>query len=101
MLATYTIYTTPSGKRSFDKLPQDVKEHLVGEFQTLKTNPLKGEKLKGALGFLRSLHTRFIASDYRVAYEVVEKNLEIVIHYIASRENFYKQLSRLNLKRSK
>jgi mRNA-degrading endonuclease RelE of RelBE toxin-antitoxin system len=98
MLASYAIYSTPSGRRSFEKLPQEVKDYLLKELQGLKVDPLRGEKLKGVFSYLRSLHTRFKATDYRIAYEVIENKFEIVVHYIAARENFYKQLARLNLK---
>lgn len=37
-------------------------------------------------------------SDYRIVYEVIPEKLDIVIHYLATRENFYKELTRLRLK---
>jgi mRNA-degrading endonuclease RelE of RelBE toxin-antitoxin system len=101
LVPEHTILSTPSARRSLKKLPKSVKKHLLKELQILKHNPTKGEKLNPPLGFLRSLHTRFKNSDYRVVYEVIQvidKKNEILVHFAASRENFYKQLLRLNLK---
>jgi|SRR5579859_2008232 len=95
---TYSLYTTPSGERALKKLYPKVREHLLNELQTLKTNPFSGEQLLGEMRSLRSLHTRCAGTDYRVAYEVDEQEHAVVIRYAASRENFYKELRRLPLK---
>lgn len=98
MTASYSVLITPTGQRSLKKLPKSLQKSLLELVLSLKQTPFLGEKLKGSLAFLRSLHTRIKNTDYRVAYEIVETKSEIVIHYLASRENFYKQLERLKLK---
>ncbi len=98
MTNEYTVLLMPSGKRSLKKLPKPIQKKLLNKALELKNNPLQGEKLQGVVHFVRSLHTRIQKSDYRIAYEVLEKKAEVLIHYVASRENFYKQLLRLNLK---
>jgi mRNA-degrading endonuclease RelE of RelBE toxin-antitoxin system len=98
MTLSYRIFITPTGQRSLKKLSKSLQKALLELALSLKEKPLSGEKLKGSLTFLRSLHTRIKNTDYRIAYEIIEAKSEIVIHYLASRENFYKQLEKLRLK---
>lgn len=95
----YGLYTTSSGKRALKKLPREVKRHLLEKLQALKTDPRLGEQLEGEFRSLRSLHTQSAGTDYRVAYEVDDKEQAVIIWYASSRENFYKELRRLPLKR--
>ena len=95
MVMPFAILTTPVGHRALKKLPQDVRKHLLREVDVLRANPLGGQKLQGNMRALRSLHTRYKNADYRVAYEVKEKEQAIAIWYAASRENFYRQLEKL------
>ena len=94
----YAIYTTPSGHRSLQKLPQTVKKQLLKVISRLSHQPQLGEQLEGELKFLHSLHCKLGRVHYRVAYEVDESHQEIVIHYANTRENFYKKLKQLHLK---
>jgi mRNA-degrading endonuclease RelE of RelBE toxin-antitoxin system len=91
----FAIFTTPVGHRALKKLPPDVRKHLLHEVDVLRTHPQAGQKLQGNMRNLRSLHTRYKNADYRLAYEVKEKEQAIAIWYVASRENFYKQLEKL------
>ena len=94
----YIVYATPTSQRALRKLPEAVKAHLLGEIKALATHPLQNPSLQGGSRFLRSLHTRFRATDYRIAYEVDQKKREVAIHYVSTRENFYRKLRKLKLK---
>jgi addiction module RelE/StbE family toxin len=98
MTNDYTILFSPPGLKSLKKIPNHIRKPLVEKIKELQTDPLKGQKLTGKLTRFRSLHTRLKNSDYRIAYQVVTQTTEIVIHYVASRENFYKELLRLRPK---
>lgn len=84
MIVSYSVLITPTGQRSLKKLPKSLQKALLELALTLKQTPFSGEKLKGSLTFLRSLHTRIKNTDYRIAYEIIETKSEIVIHYLAS-----------------
>ncbi len=94
----YELFATPAAAKLLKKLPDEVKAHLLSELQILKNSPLAGQQLKGKLRVLRSFHTRYKNSDYRVAYQVREAEQSITIWYVATRENFYRQLEKLPLK---
>jgi mRNA-degrading endonuclease RelE of RelBE toxin-antitoxin system len=94
----YAIVTTSSGRRFIHKLPKSVKPYLLKEIQKLRLNPQKGEQLGGEFRPLRSLHLIYRGTQYRVVYYLNNKGKEVVVHYINTRENFYKKLRRLNIK---
>lgn len=94
----FDLFTTTIAAKALKKLPPEVKAHLLTELQVLRTKPYTGASLKGRLRMLRSLHTRFKNTDYRVAYRVRDAENAITIWYVGSRENFYRQLEKLPLK---
>lgn len=96
----YNLFTTPSGSRSLKRLNSDVKRRLLKALQALRSNPQLGQQLEGEFRFLRSFHTRLAGADYRVAYELDTQERAVIIHYAATRENFYKELRRLPLKKA-
>jgi mRNA-degrading endonuclease RelE of RelBE toxin-antitoxin system len=96
----YQLFITSAGQRSLRKLPSDVHKHLFDELQQLKTHPVQGEQLKGKYRFLRSLHTRFNNIEYRAIYQLIEKKREVIILYVATRENFYRNVEKLRLKQT-
>jgi mRNA-degrading endonuclease RelE of RelBE toxin-antitoxin system len=94
----YTLQIDNAAYRLFRKLPKDVQEQMIEEAQTLKTNPLKGETLKGKYRFLRSLHFSFKGVAYRLIYQVLPKTTTVVVRLAASRENIYRKLDEMGLK---
>lgn len=92
---SYTVFTTPSGHRSLRKLSKSAQRHVIQEARKLADEPFIGQQLHGEFRQLRSLHTRFRSTDYRIAYEVHSDQQEVAVHYVGSRENFYKELKRL------
>ena len=90
--------TVPSGHRALKKLPSSVRKHIIDAIQVLSIDPYRGEQLEGQWKFLRSLHTVFIRTHYRIVYEVDEKRKYVVIRFAASRENFYRTLRQLQMK---
>ena len=94
----YKIVTVPASQRALKKLPKNIRKQLIKAAESLKDNPLLGEKLNHPFQNFRSFHIKHNNTQYRVVYEVQAKRKYIVIRYAASRENFYKELRRLNPK---
>jgi mRNA-degrading endonuclease RelE of RelBE toxin-antitoxin system len=95
---SYRLVTVPASRKALKKLPRTVRENLIQALQILCENPVAGESLQGEYGFLWSFHYRYQTIEYRVVYEVLERQQEIVIRHAATRENFYKQLKEMKLK---
>jgi mRNA-degrading endonuclease RelE of RelBE toxin-antitoxin system len=94
----YELVTVPAARRALKKLPLAVRKHLIDAIQPLIENPYLGDQLQSSWRFLRSFHTVYRRTHYRIAYEIDKKNQRVIIRSAASRENFYKELRRLKLK---
>ena len=92
----YTLVASPSGRKSLKKLPKVIQKHIREKLQELQSNPLSAPPLQGRFSHLRSLHTRFQSVDYRVIYHVDTKKQQVIIIYVATRQNIYRELDRLN-----
>lgn len=71
------------------KADKGLKEKIQEEIQVIKNNPKVGKLLKGKLKSIRAHKFALSKTNYRIAYSV-ENNILVI--YIASRENFYKDL---------
>lgn len=96
----YIITATPTGHKCIKKLSPIVRNHIKEVIEELRTNPLKGNPLKGEYVFLRSLHTVFRSTDYRIIYEVIAQGNEVRIHNVGPRENIYKRLKLQRIRRA-
>ena len=94
---SFTLITVPASRKALKKLPKQVRQHIVDELQKLRDNPYQCDQLKTPFQAFRSFHTKLNNTQYRVVYEVAEKEKQIILRYAASRENFYKELQRLKL----
>ena len=83
----YTIKFTSHAARSFRKLSRDVQTRLSPSIESLKDNPRPpgSEKLKGADDAYR-----IRVGDYRILYEVRDKELVVYIIEAGHRREVYK-----------
>ena len=85
MTTEYRIVVSNSAKKSLKKTPLPWREKIGKIIESLKTNPLIGEKLKGELEGKRKI----TVWPYRIIYEVYKKKLIIHIIAIAHRGGLY------------
>ena len=95
----YIVLVTAVADKLFKKLPKSVKNSLVNEALALADNPLKGEQLTGELRAFRALHVKLNNVHYRIAYEVNDLTHVVLVRAVAVRENFYKRLEKMKLKK--
>ena len=74
--------------RRADKL---LKNKIRFEVCKIQDDPFSAEPLTGNLKGIYSHHFSFKGSQYRIAYQITEN---VIIITIATRENFYRDLSR-------
>ncbi len=82
----------PKIKSDLKKLDKGVvvsirEKHL----DTILKDPYKNNKLKGSLSLLYSYHFKENATEYRIAYEIIDNEILFYL-MIAKRENFYKKI---------
>lgn len=97
-LMKYKLVTVRSFEKSFKKFPPNVRTHIKEKVFDLENDPNSGSRLTGAYRDLWSLHTKFKGTEYRVLYTITDTRKEVTLIYTSSRENFYREISRLNLK---
>jgi mRNA-degrading endonuclease RelE of RelBE toxin-antitoxin system len=96
---TYTLQIDNSAYKVFKKLPKSAQEKTIEKAQTLKTNPEKGNPLKGEFRFLRSLRFSFKGTSYRIIYQIQHKKSVIVVRLAETRENIYRRLKQMGVKK--
>jgi mRNA-degrading endonuclease RelE of RelBE toxin-antitoxin system len=55
---------------------------------------LSGERLKGDLTAVYSYHLKVAGVEYRIAYQIKEQEIVVVVLQIGTHENFYKELKK-------
>jgi len=88
----YRIEFTKRAHKDLKSLSKQVIVDLGAHVKILSGNPFKGERLKGALRDYWKYQFTSGGVSYRIAYQIFEKNLLILVVMLGSRENFYKQL---------
>ena len=83
----YSILVKVSAQKSLNKLPTKIAEQIVSKIRDLEIDPipLDAKKLSGAKETYR-IRVR----SYRIVYQIVNKELIILILRIAHRKNIYK-----------
>lgn len=91
----YQVFVANHARKIIKKFAKDLRREIYEEASKLRENPLAGEKLKGKLSFLYSLHFRYKNVDYRIAYVIDHKKKVITLQLVGMRENFYEKLRRI------
>lgn len=83
----YSVKFTPHAARAFRKLPRDVQTRISPSVDALKENPRPpgSEKLKGSEDAYR-----IRVGDYRILYEVQDKELIVYIIEAGHRRAVYR-----------
>ncbi len=92
----YKVELAKSVKKDFKKITYEVHKLIFDKWiPLLQVDPYIGERMKGDImkKFLK-LAFRYKKNDYRMIYEVKEKEIVIIIVAIGSRENFYKRFKK-------
>lgn len=85
---TYTIITPKAVQKQLDALPDDIYEHIAVKIQQLVENPRPDGvvKMKGA-----DNEYRIRIGDYRVRYEINDKELLILLLQCKHRKDVYRK----------
>lgn len=82
----YSVRIKDSAAKELARLPNDVRERLIGAIDSLAEAPLAGSALKGGLLGLRRLRV----GSYRIVYEVREDDLVVLVVRVAHRRESYR-----------
>ncbi len=97
-MASYTVSTKRSARKAMDKIPQrKARERVEDTIEDLaeEPRPPNSKKLQGKHSSYRRIDVGGVGGEYRIIYEVRDKELVVVVVIVAQREGVYEILKRL------
>jgi len=90
----YDVFLSKKAEKQYKKLDRHIQNRLKEKLLEMKENPCIGFILTGkhkGLRYVKTLHKRV---EYRIVYDISENSSEVMVVFLGSRENFYKELIR-------
>ena len=82
----YSIRIKQSAAKELARLSKPVRGRIIKSIDALGEQPFKGTALKGELTGLR----RIRIGDYRVVYEIAERELTVLVVRVSHRRDVYR-----------
>ena len=91
----YTLYLSARAKKQFKRFDAHIRNKLKTELLELEEDPFeKGNIIQGISHGLCYVKIFYAGVQYRAVYDVAKNEREVLIIFVGSRENFYKELRR-------
>lgn len=91
----YDVYLSPRAKKQYKRFDAHIKHEIRSGLLELEENPhQKGSLLQGFSHGLRYIKVFHAGVQYRAVYDQKDDKKEVLVIFIGSRENFYKELRR-------
>lgn len=68
--------------------------NFISKLSELQENPHKNFYLSGKYAGLQYIKVKHKAVEYRAVYDISEEKKEVLVIFLGTRENFYKELRR-------
>lgn len=91
-MSKYQIELSSKAKKFYEKCPKELALRLNDCFETLEKDPYRGPNIKRLKTSANEQLFRYRIGDYRVIYEVYDKEVIVLVVKIAKRADAYKQL---------
>ena len=89
----YQVHILRAVRKDLKKLPKEVAHKIVHfYFSQIGRNPYRGIKLSGVLKEYYKFACRIKNVDYRIIYQILEKEKVVVIIAVGKKEKFYARL---------
>jgi mRNA interferase RelE/StbE len=90
---TYEVYLSKRAEKQYQNLDHHIRRKIKAELLQLEDEPYsKGSSLSGSKCGLRYVRISHAGVQYRAVYDVSENKKEVIVIFLGSRENFYKEL---------
>jgi mRNA interferase RelE/StbE len=83
----YKIIFHKKAEKELKKFDRDIKKRIVYAIEKLKSNP----RISGAKKMTDSPYWKFRVGDYRIIYEILDKELIIIVIKIKNRKDVYRK----------
>lgn len=91
----YSVFLSKKSHKQYSNFDRHIQNKIKSALSALKENPHKGFSLSGerysGLQYIRIKHKTI---EYRVVYDINDERKEVLIIFLGTRENFYKELRR-------
>ncbi len=92
---SYGVFLSKKAYKQYSGLDHHIQDKMKSTISQLKEDPHKGyffsgEKYRG----LRYIKIKHKSGEYRIVYDINDKKKEVLIIFMGTRENFYKELRR-------
>ena len=89
----YEVYLSPRAKKQYKKFDVNLRHKTKTELLELEEDPSeKGSLIQGFSPGLRKIKIFHAGVQYRAVYDIAEDKKEVLVIFMGSRENFYKEL---------
>jgi mRNA interferase RelE/StbE len=88
-MVSYNIDFKPSAEKDLRNLSRPIVSRIMDKIEKLATTPVPFQAAK--LSVTEHLY-RIRVGDYRIIYEVDEKQHNVIIHYVRHRREVYRDL---------
>jgi mRNA interferase RelE/StbE len=89
----YEVFLAQRANKQYEKLDAHIRKEIKSLLFQLEDEPYqKGKPLKGLNTEPRYIKLSYAGIQYRAVYDIDQKEKEVLILFIGSRENFYKEL---------
>jgi mRNA-degrading endonuclease RelE of RelBE toxin-antitoxin system len=91
----YEVYLSSRANKQYKRFDDHIRNKIRTGLTELEEDPSKkGLLLQGFGHGLRYMKIFYAGTQYRAVYDVEETKKEVLVIFIGSRENFYKELRR-------
>ena len=80
----YEVIILNSASRQLKKFDKLVRNKIITVLERIATNPFIGDQLKGNLATIYSYHLKVSGVEYRIAYQIKEQEIVVVVMQICS-----------------
>jgi len=91
-VAKYKIELSSKARKFYESCAKELVNRLNDCFEELEIDPYRGPNIKRLKTRPQERLFRYRIGDYRVIYEIFEKEIVVLVVKIAKREDVYKKL---------
>ena len=91
---SYRVFLSSKAGKQYKKLDLHIRDTIKSNLDGLQQHPHKAYTLSGKYAGLRYLKIMHKGVHYRIVYDVFDEKKEVLIIFLGTRENFYKELRR-------
>ena len=90
----YEVVIINSAAKQINKFDKPIKNKIIDALEKIAENPFVGEILKGDLALVYSYPLKIAGVKYRIAYQIKEQEIAVIVIQVGTRENFYEELKK-------